>query len=150
MYLPEVSSLEDHLLNIQAIVKDFRPDRIAIDSLSALSRTSTDKAFREFIIALTSFLKHQEITGMFTVTTTLLSGGTSDTEGNISPLTDTIILLRYVEMSGEMQRSLSVLKMRGSKHDSSIRGFTINDKGINIGKPFIGVSGILTGIPIRS
>ncbi|MCB2410627.1 circadian clock protein KaiC [Hymenobacter lucidus] len=147
---PEVSSLEDHLLNIQAIVKEFKPDRIAIDSLSALSRTSTDKAFREFIIALTSFLKHQEITGMFTVTTTLLSGGTSDTEGNISPLTDTIILLRYVEMSGDMQRSLSVLKMRGSKHDSSIRGFTIDDKGINIGEPFIGVSGILTGIPLRS
>jgi len=147
---PEVASLEDHLLNIQEIVREFRPDRIAIDSLSALSRTSTDKAFREFIIALTSFLKHQEITGMFTVTTTLLSGGTSDTEGNISPLTDAIILLRYVEMSGEMQRSLSVLKMRGSKHDSSIRGFTINDKGINIGKPFIGVSGILTGIASRS
>lgn len=147
---PEVASLEDHYLNIQEIVKEFKPDRIAIDSLSALSRTSSDKAFREFIIALTSFLKHQEITGMFTVTTTLLSGGTSDTEGNISPLTDTIILLRYVEMSGEMQRSLSVLKMRGSKHDSSIRGFTINDKGISIGKPFSGVSGILTGIPLRA
>lgn len=147
---PEVSSLEDHLLNIQAIVREFKPDRIAIDSLSALSRTSTDKAFREFIIALTSFLKHQETTGMFTVTTKLLSGGTSDTEGNISPLTDTIILLRYVEMPGDMQRSLSVLKMRGSRHDSSIRGFTIDDKGINIGEPFSGVSGILTGIPLRS
>ncbi len=147
---PEVAALEDHLLHIQEIVREFKPDRIAIDSLSALSRTSTDKAFREFIIALTSFLKHQEITGMFTVTTTLLSGGTSDTEGNISPLTDTIILLRYVEMSGEMHRSLSVLKMRGSKHDSSIRGFTIDDKGINIGEPFTGVSGILTGIPARS
>ncbi len=147
---PEVSSLEDHYLNILAIVREFRPDRIAIDSLSALSRNSTDKAFREFIIALASFLKHQEITGMFTVTTTLLSGGTSDTEGNISPLTDTIILLRYVEVAGEMQRSLSVLKMRGSKHDSSIRGFTIDDKGINIGEPFTGISGILTGIPLRT
>ena len=147
---PEVASLEDHLLHIQAIVREFRPDRIALDSLSALSRTSTDKAFREFVIALTSFLKHQQVTGMFTVTTTLLSGGTSDTEGNISPLTDTIILLRYVEMSGEMQRGLSVLKMRGSKHDSAIRSFTIDDKGLNIGKPFTGVSGILTGLPGRS
>lgn len=146
---PEVASLEDHLLHIQALVREFRPDRIAIDSLSALSRTSTDKAFREFVIALTSFLKHQEITSLFTVTTTLLSGGTSDTEGNISPLTDTIILLRYVEISGEMHRGLSVLKMRGSRHDSAIRGFTIDDKGINIGEPFMGVSGILTGLPSR-
>jgi circadian clock protein KaiC len=144
---PEVSSLEDHFIHIQEIIKEFKPDRIALDSLSALSRTSNDKGFRQFIIALTSFLKHKGITGMFTATTPSLSGGTSVTEGNISPITDTIILLRYVEMSGEMQRSMSVLKMRGSKHDSSIRKITIADDGLTIGKAFEGVSGILTGNP---
>ncbi|MFD2513231.1 circadian clock protein KaiC [Pontibacter locisalis] len=145
---PEISSLEDHFINIQEIVKTFKPDRIAIDSLSALSRASSDKGFREFIIAFTSYLKHHEITGLFTSNTPLLAGGTSDTEGNISPITDTIILLRYVEMSGEMQRSIAVLKMRGSKHDTSIRKFTITDEGANIGKHFEGISGILTGSPI--
>ncbi len=145
---PEISSLEDHFINIQEVVKNFKPDRIAIDSLSALSRTSGDKGFREFIIAFTSYLKHQEITGMFTSNTPLLAGGTSDTEGNISPITDTIILLRYVEMSGEMQRSIAVLKMRGSRHDSSIRKFSITDQGANIGRHFEGISGILTGNPM--
>lgn len=145
---PEVSSLEDHFINIQEIVEDFKPNRIAIDSLSALTRTSSEKGFREFIIGLTSFLKHQEITGMFTATTPLLTGGSSVTEGNISTITDTIILLRYVEMSGEMQRSITVLKMRGSKHDSSIRRFTISSKGMEIGEAFEGVSGILTGNPV--
>ncbi|RAU82905.1 circadian clock protein KaiC [Pontibacter arcticus] len=145
---PEVSSLEDHFINIQDIVKTFKPDRIAIDSLSALSRTSSDKGFREFIIAFTAYLKHQQITGMFTSNTPLLAGGTSDTEGNISPITDTIILLRYVEMSGEMQRSIAVLKMRGSKHDTSIRKFCITDSGAEIGNQFEGISGILTGNPM--
>jgi circadian clock protein KaiC len=145
---PEVSSLEDHFINIQQIVADFKPNRIAIDSLSALTRTSSEKGFREFIIALTSFLKHEEITGMFTATTPLLTGGSSVTEGNISTITDTIILLRYVEMSGEMQRSITVLKMRGSRHDAAIRRFTINSEGMQIGDPFVGVSGILTGNPV--
>ncbi|PKV75086.1 circadian clock protein KaiC [Pontibacter ramchanderi] len=145
---PEVSSLEDHFINIQEIVKSFKPDRIAIDSLSALTRTSSEKGFREFIIALTSFLKHEEITGMFTATTPLLTGGASVTEGNISTITDTIILLRYVEVYGEMQRAISVLKMRGSKHDAAIRQFTIDSQGMNIGEPFNGVSGILTGNPV--
>ena len=145
---PEVSSLEDHFINIQEIVKDFKPNRIAIDSLSALTRTSSEKGFREFIIALTSFLKHEEITGLFTATTPLLTGGSSVTEGNISTITDTIILLRYVEMMGEMQRSITVLKMRGSKHDSSIRRFTINSEGMQIGEPFDKVSGILSGNPV--
>jgi circadian clock protein KaiC len=142
---PEVASLEDHFINIQEMVKKFKPDRIAIDSLSALSRISTEKGFRQFIIAFTSFLKHEGITTMFTSTTPVLTGGTSETEGNISPLTDTIILLRYVEMSGEMQRSITVLKMRGSQNDSAIRKFTIDNKGAKIGKPFVGISGILTG-----
>ncbi|MFC5271691.1 circadian clock protein KaiC [Adhaeribacter terreus] len=145
---PEVSSLEDHFINIQQIVKDFKPNRIAIDSLSALTRTSSEKGFREFIIALTSFLKHKEITGMFTATTPLLTGGSSVTEGNISTITDTIILLRYVEVSGEMQRSITVLKMRGSRHDAAIRRFTIDSQGMNIGEPFEGISGILTGNPV--
>jgi circadian clock protein KaiC len=145
---PEVSSLEDHFINIQEVVENFKPDRIAVDSLSALSRTSSDIGFQEFIIAFTSYLKHKKITGMFTSNTPLLAGGTSDTEGNISPITDTIILLRYVEMSGEMQRSIAVLKMRGSRHDSSIRKFTITEEGANIGNYFEGISGILTGNPM--
>lgn len=145
---PEVSSLEDHLLTIERLVKEFKPDRIAIDSLSALTRTSTEKGFREFIIALTSFLKHEEITGIFTATTPLLTGGSSVTEGNISTITDSIILLRYVELNGKMERAITLLKMRGSKHDSSIRKFTISDQGMEIGEPFEVTSGILSGSPV--
>src|SRR5437660_28322 len=37
-----------------------------------------------------------------------------DTE---SIITDSIILLRYAEMYGEMHRGMTVLKMRGSMHD---------------------------------
>ncbi|MDQ3072781.1 MAG: circadian clock protein KaiC [Bacteroidota bacterium] len=145
---PEISSLEDHLLTIQRLVTEFKPDRIAIDSLSALTRTSSEKGFREFIIALTSFLKHAEITGLFTATTPLLTGGSSVTEGNISTITDSIILLRYVELAGEMQRSITLLKMRGSKHDANIRRYTIDHNGMTIGKPYTEVTGIITGNPV--
>ncbi|PJF34312.1 MAG: circadian clock protein KaiC, partial [Candidatus Thermofonsia Clade 1 bacterium] len=71
--------------------------------------------------------------------------GTSITEAHISTITDSIILLRYVELYGEMRRSLTVLKMRGSMHDKDIREFSIDDKGMHIGKPFRNVSGILSG-----
>lgn len=145
---PEVSSLEDHLLTIERLVKEFKPNRIAIDSLSALTRTSSEKGFREFIIALTAYLKHQEITGIFTATTPLLTGGASITEGNISTITDSIILLRYVELKGEMQRSIAVLKMRGSKHDPNIRRFTIDNHGMTIGEPYTELTGILSGNPV--
>jgi circadian clock protein KaiC len=99
------------------------------------------------VIGLTSFLKHQETTGLFTATTQTLMGGSSITESHISTLTDSIILLRYVETYGEMKRALTVLKMRGSHHDKDIREFTIDASGMHMGRPFRHVTGVLAGTP---
>lgn len=142
---PEIMGLEDHLIKIKADIYNFKPNRLAVDSLSALERVSTIKGFREFVIGLTSFIKHEEITGLFTSTTPTLLGGTSITEAHISTITDSIILLRYVEIYGEMRRGLTVLKMRGSKHDKDIKEFIIDNNGLHIKKPFRDVSGILSG-----
>ena len=146
---PEVAGLEDWLISIQGIVEEFKPGRVALDSLSALERVGTMKAFREFVIGFTSFIKQQEITGLMTSTTPTLMGGTSITEGHISTLTDSIILLRYVEMFGEMKRGITVLKMRGSIHDKRIREFTIDQSGMHLGRPFRNVTGILAGAPVH-
>lgn len=146
---PEIAGLEDWLVNIQAMILDFKPARVAIDSLSALERVGSPKAFREFVIGITSFIKHQEMTGLLTSTTPSLLGGASITETHISTLTDSIILLRYVEMFGEMKRGLTVLKMRGSTHQKEIREFTIDQDGMHLGRPFRHVTGILAGAPVH-
>src|SRR5262249_35199648 len=49
---PESASLEDHLIHLKAVIEEFKPDRVAVDSLSALERVATVKLFREFVIAL--------------------------------------------------------------------------------------------------
>jgi circadian clock protein KaiC len=142
---PEVAGLEDHLIEMQRIIDEFKPNRVAVDSLSALERVASIKGFREFVIGLTSFIKHKEIAGLFTATTPTLLGGSSTTEAHISTITDSIILLRYVETFGEMRRGLTVLKMRGSMHDKDIREFRIDSTGMHIGRPFRDVTGILSG-----
>ncbi|MEZ4638691.1 MAG: circadian clock protein KaiC [Caldilineaceae bacterium] len=146
---PEVMGLEDHLIRMKSIIDEFKPNRLAVDSLSALERVATIKGYREFVIALTSFIKHQEVAGLFTSTTPNLMGGVSITEAHISTITDAIVLLRYVELYGVMRRGLTVLKMRGSRHDKDIREFSIDDNGMHIGKPFREISGILTGHIVR-
>jgi circadian clock protein KaiC len=146
---PEVTGLEEWLITIQNAINEFKPRRVAIDSLSALERVGSNKAFREFVIGLTSFIKHQEITGLFTATTSSLMGGSSITESHISTLTDSIILLRYVEMFGEMKRGVTVLKMRGSIHDKGIREFGIDADGMHLGRRFRNVTGILAGTPMH-
>ncbi len=144
---PHAMAMEDHLVEMQQLITDYEPTRVAVDSLSALERVSSLRSFREFVISLTSFLKKQETAGLFTSTTPSLLGGGSVTEKHISTLTDSIILLRYVESYGEMLRSIVLLKMRGSQHDSAIRQYTIDSEGMHIGEPFKHVVGILSGNP---
>jgi circadian clock protein KaiC len=144
---PETAGLEDHMIGMKMTIEEFRPNRVAVDSLSALERVSTVKGFREFVISLTSYIKHQEVVGLFTSTSETLMGGSSVTERHISTITDSIIMLRYVEAYGEMKRGLMVLKMRGSMHNKDIREFAIDGRGMHIGKPFRNVNGILTGNP---
>lgn len=144
---PETMGLEDHLLNMRRDIDKFRPTRIAVDSMSAYERAGARKSFREFVIGLTSHIKSLEVTGLFTNTTSFLMGGESITETHISTITDTIILLRYVELHGEMRRGLAVLKMRGTQHEKDIREYVIDSQGMHIRDAFRGVHGILTGSP---
>jgi len=146
---PEVHGLAEHLQRIKTEIEEFKPTRIAVDSLSALERISVRSDYREFVVILTSFIKEHQIAGLFTATTPSLMGGSSVTEQHISTITDSIILMRYVELMGEMRRGITVLKMRGSRHDKSIRDYTIDGSGIHIGKPFHNVGGILAGTPVQ-
>lgn len=142
---PHAKPMEDHLIQMHATIDEFKPQRVAVDSLSALERVFTLRGYREFVTSLTSRLKKDQMTGLFTATTASLLGGGSVTEKHISTLTDSIILLRYVELEGQMRRSLTVLKMRGSAHDHDIRELTIDHDGMHIGGTFRGVMGILSG-----
>lgn len=144
-HYPETMGPEDHLLFIKKQMEDFKPNRMVIDSLSAMERVLTLRSFREFVISLTSYTKLKEIAGMFTSTTKTLLGGESITEAHISTLTDSIIILRYVEMHGEMRRGLTAIKMRGSWHEKEIREYIIDNKGMHVQEPFRGVESIMTG-----
>ncbi|HSO93529.1 MAG TPA: circadian clock protein KaiC [Candidatus Dormibacteraeota bacterium] len=146
---PERTGPEEHLVRIKNVVDEFHPDRVVIDSLSAIERVTGGKGFPEFVLGLSSYIKERDITGLFTTTTERLLGGTSITDSHISTVTDTVILLRYFERRGTVHRAITILKMQGSSHDPSIRAFTITDKGMQIGEPLQDVTGILTGLPIE-
>jgi circadian clock protein KaiC len=142
---PEAQGLPDHLLTIEAMVDEFKPNRIAIDSLSALERIAPDTGFREFLISLTSSIKKREIAGLCTATSKSLIGGESVSEQHISTLTDSIILLRYIQEQDTMHRGLMVLKMRGSEHAKEIRRFTIDKAGMHLGNAFKDAPNVFTG-----
>jgi circadian clock protein KaiC len=146
---PESAGLEDHLQIIKSEIAEFKPARIAIDSLSALARGVSNNAFRQFVIGVTGFAKQEEITGFFTNTTDQFMGSHSITDSHISTITDTILMLQYVEIRGEMSRALNVFKMRGSWHDKGIREYSISESGPDIKESFHNFERIISGSPTR-
>jgi circadian clock protein KaiC len=142
---PEAQSLPDHLLTIQSLVDEFQPTRVAVDSVSALERIAPETGFREFLISLTSFIKKREVAGLCTATSKSLVGGESASEQHISTLTDSIILLRYIQERSQMQRGLMILKMRGSEHSKEIRKFSIDSQGMRLGPAFEDAPNVFQG-----
>jgi circadian clock protein KaiC len=146
---PESTGLEDHMQIVRSEISSFRPSCFAIDSLSALARGVSNNAFRQFVIGVTGFAKQQEITGFFTNTLDQFLGSHSITESHISTITDTILLLQYVEIRGEISRAINVFKMRGSWHDKGIREYVITNQGPDIQDSFRNLERIISGSPTR-
>jgi circadian clock protein KaiC len=76
-------------------------------------------------------------------------GSHSITDSHISTITDTILMLQYVEIRGEMSRAINVFKMRGSWHDTAIREYTISEEGPEIKDSFRNYERIISGSPTR-
>jgi circadian clock protein KaiC len=145
---PEVASLDDHLVEVRALVERSAPGRLVIDSLSALERLGSPHAYREFVIGITSFAKTVGLASVMTASSPHLAGATSVTESHISGLIDSIVLLRHVEAAGRLERGIMVLKMRGSDHDRALHELSMRDGHLVVGEPFTGLRGLLAGQPL--
>lgn len=147
---PESQSLEDHLLSMKNAIEEFQPDRVAIDSLTALQRIATVASFREYALGLAFQIKKTATLGLFT-TAGSLTGDDRNLNGlHVSTITDTILALHYVGVDSEIRRGINVLKMRGSDHDKAIHEFRIDHSGFHIGPPFSGMSGRLVRLTAKS
>jgi circadian clock protein KaiC len=86
----------------------------------------------------------RNITAVFA---SLTNGGEKQelTDMAISSLIDTWLLLRDIEIGGERNRGLYILKSRGMAHSNQIREFILTSHGIELLDVYVGPEGVLTG-----
>jgi len=141
---PTMYGLEMHLVRMHKAIRDHNPSMVVIDPISSLMLAGDAREARNTMLRMVDFLKQRGITGVFTN----LVGDAShqeQTEISISSLIDTWILLRDIEIGGERNRGLHVLKSRGMAHSNQIREFILTPQGIELQPVYIGPSGVLTG-----
>ncbi|MGA6969991.1 MAG: circadian clock protein KaiC [Candidatus Binatus sp.] len=141
---PFLYGLEMHLVSMHKEINKFQPSVAIVDPISNLISAGNPREVNAMLTLLIDFLKTQGITGFFTVLTE--NGGKMEaTELGISSLIDTWMLVRDIELSGERNRGLYVLKARGMNHSNQIREFLLSTEGIKLVDVYLGPSGMLTG-----
>ena len=66
---------------------------------------------------------------------------------DVTYLADTVLLLRYFEVEGEIRRALSAIKKRTGRHERTIRELKIGSGGLEVGPRLQNFRGVLTGTP---
>ena len=140
---PTIYGLEMHLVKMYKLINEFKPKVVIIDPVTNLIAIGSDTEVKSMLARLIDFLKANQITALFT---NLSHGGSLEqTEFGISSLMDTWLLLRDIELGGERNRGMYILKSRGMAHSNQIREFLLTDKGIELIDVYLGQGGVLTG-----
>ncbi|MGO8744938.1 MAG: circadian clock protein KaiC [Thermoguttaceae bacterium] len=141
---PTLYGLEMHLATMHKQIVEFEPRIVIIDPLTNFTSVGSTTEVRSMLIRLIDLLKSQQITAMFT---SLTGGGNflEQSEVGVSSLMDTWLLLRDVELAGERNRVMYILKSRGMAHSNQLREFLLTDHGIELEDVYIGLEGVLTG-----
>ncbi len=136
--------LEMHLAMIHKIVQDFQPSVVVLDPIGSLIQAGNQRDAHSMMIRLIDYLKQRGITAFLT---NLTSGGEAleRTDIEISSIVDTWLLMRDIELQGERNRALYVLKSRGMAHSNQLREFLLTPEGIDLLDVYVGPEGVLTG-----
>ena len=141
---PTQYGLESHLTTSIKAINQFDPKVVILDPINAFVAGENQAEVKGMLLRLVDFLKKRKITAFFT---SLTSAGDNleSSDVYLSSLIDTWLLLRDIEIGGERNRGLYVLKSRGMAHSNQIREFTLTDHGIGLLDVYVGTDGVLTG-----
>jgi len=143
-------SIDETLHDIVEAIGRFKARRVVIDSLSgfelALAPTFREE-FRESLYRMVAVLTGMGITLLMTAELEDRYVDLRFSPHSTAFLTDAIIMQRYIELKGRLQRIMGVVKVRGSAHSTDLRAFEIGEEGIVVGETLGRYEGLLTGSP---
>jgi circadian clock protein KaiC len=160
---PQEMEIDRHFAQIEAIVEDFKPQRVVVDSLSTYGSSlgATERTFRDFFHAIVALMKEHQITAVYNHENPEMLGMSSMMgEFKVSSLVDNIILMNWIELGDSFRHALTVAKMRAmptsrTTHECEI----VNGQGMKVlprpvrgalpMAPFAGYLGLLSRAPER-
>ena len=129
---PEATSPEDLLVDIRTGLDEFRPSLVVLDSVSSIEHSNSERGFRQFMVGMAALIREHSRSALLTQT---ITRGDEDTAAPyLSTIPDAILRLDYQIRDHELERTIQVLKMRGSSHETAELGLTIGAGGLEISR----------------
>jgi circadian clock protein KaiC len=148
MWYPQGENMLDELAhNLLDAVARRGVKRLVLDGLPGLLEAMVyPERLSRFLACLTNELRARAVTTCLTLESREISGMPMRLPvSGASALIENLFFLRFVEQNSCFHRLLSVEKVRDSGYDPKLRRFVITERGIQIGEPFYGSEGLLTG-----
>jgi circadian clock protein KaiC len=121
---------------------------VMIDSINGYLQSMPEERLLPIQIhELLSFLSNNGVTCIMTLVQHGIFGNPVDEAADVSYLADTVVLMRYFEVSGSVRQSISVVKKRSGDHERTIRECRVGVGGLRVGEPLRDFQGVLTGVP---
>ncbi len=132
-------AIDELAARLIARVTETGASRLVVDGIEGFHDSANRvERFGLFLNALTHRLRQEEVTTLLTEELPLyaeMSHGSTSIRA--SAMTENIVLMRYVETSTSLHRIVSIVKLRESAHDPSIRRLTIDDTGMHLSDGFM-------------
>ena len=145
---PVELSTDAFLDRARQLVEQVGARRAVLDSLTSMALgVSSERRFKELVYAMTKHLRALGVTFNLNMEIAELLGAAQLSGHGVSFAADNVVQLKYVELDGSLERGLSVLKARGVRHATEVRRMAFTETGIEVGAPFKGLRGVLTGLP---
>ncbi|HEY3322472.1 MAG TPA: circadian clock protein KaiC [Planctomycetota bacterium] len=141
---PTEHGLEMHLATMFRQIRDFKPRNVVLDPATSLLTQGNQNDVRSMMMRMLDHMKGQGITCFLTVLNTG-GGPLEQSDVGISSLIDTWLLVRDIELNGERNRAMYILKSRGMAHSNQIREFLLTSQGVRLRETYLGPQGVLTG-----
>jgi circadian clock protein KaiC len=121
---------------------------IVIDSINGYMQSMPEERLLPVQVhELLTYLASRGVTAMLTLVQRGIFGNPVDEAADVSYLADSVILMRYFEVSGAVRQAVSVVKKRSGNHERTIREFRVAKGGLHVGPPLTEFQGVLTGVP---
>ncbi len=141
-------SVDETLLNLREAIDANDARRFVIDSLTGFELALAPnfrEDFRDALYRMVGALTSERVTTLMIVEVTEHFHELSFSPHAISFLTENIVLLRYVEIDGLLEKVVAVVKMRRSEHSRELRGYEITNRGLVVTARLREYEGVLTG-----